>query len=53
MHYITTEQIQALLSEAGEHGDLEQVAICEKALAGDTQARRECERVIAAARAME
>lgn len=44
---ITDRRIRALSTEAGEHGDLEMVAICERALAGDEQARRECTRVIA------
>jgi len=43
---ITTEQITALLYEAGEAGDAEQVAICNRALGGDTDAITECARVI-------
>lgn len=43
---ITTAQISALRDEAGAHGDLEQVAICNRALAGDTKAIAECVRVI-------
>lgn len=50
---ITERDIEELSAEAGAHGDLEQVKICEQALAGDMQAWRECERVIADARAME
>jgi hypothetical protein len=42
-------QIGALRAEAGAAGDLEQVAICDRALAGDDVARTECARVIAAA----
>lgn len=49
---ITEREIEALRDAAGAHGDLEQVAICDQALAGDMQAWRECERVIADARAM-
>lgn len=49
---ITAEQVQALEAEAGQAGDLEQAAICRKALEGDGGAWAECERVIAAAAAM-
>lgn len=35
-----------LRAEAGEAGDLEQVALCDRALAGDAAARRECVEVI-------
>ena len=48
---ITDEQIRALSDEAGQAGDLEQVAICERALNGDGAARAECGRVIADAAA--
>jgi len=48
---ITRAQIAALRSEAGVAGDLAQVAICDRALAGDAEARRECARVIADAAA--
>lgn len=44
--------IHALRVEAGAAGDYEMVVICEEALAGNLSAREECERVIAAARAM-
>lgn len=50
---ITTAQISALRDEAGAHGDLEQVAICNRALAGDTKAIAECVRVIQSAEAPE
>jgi len=50
---ITTEQIQSLRTEAGEHGDLIQVALCDAALAGDATARGKCARVIAQAFAAE
>lgn len=44
---ITKAQIEKLSDEAGEAGDLEQVAICDKALEGDAAAVAECARVIA------
>ena len=47
---ITDEQIEALQIEAGGAGDAEQVAICERALDGDADARRECVDVIREAR---
>jgi hypothetical protein len=43
---ITRSQIRALSNEAAEHGDLEQVALCDAALAGDADAIRACERTI-------
>ena len=43
---VTDEQIAALRDEAAQAGDLDQVAICERALAGDAAARAECARVI-------
>lgn len=43
---ITKAQIEKLSDEAGEAGDLEQVAICNKALEGDAAAIAECARVI-------
>lgn len=43
---ITDAQIRALSTEAAEHGDLAQVAVCERALDGDGAARAECARVI-------
>jgi hypothetical protein len=49
----TLDQIDALRAEAAHVGDNAQVAICERALAGDLAARIECARVIARARAME
>lgn len=49
---VTDEQIGQLRTEAGEHGDLEQVALCDRALSGDDAARRECERVIEDAEGM-
>jgi len=47
---ITNSQIRKLSNEAAEAGDLEQVAICERALSGDAEARTECARVIEYAR---
>mgnify|MGYP006921368559 CR=1 FL=1 len=49
---VSDEQIEALRREASEAGDAAQVAACNKALDGDAEARRECARVIQAARAM-
>lgn len=49
---ITNGQIRRLSNEAGEHGDLDMVAICDRALAGDESARAECARAIADAAAM-
>jgi len=46
---ITDDQIRALSDEAGAHGDLEMVAICTRALAGDAAAIAECVRVIQSA----
>jgi hypothetical protein len=43
---ITDEQIEALSTEAGSAGDLDQVAICDRALRGDESAKAECVRVI-------
>lgn len=40
------DRIERLETEAGEHGDLEQVEICRRALAGDEGAIAECERVL-------
>ena len=42
----TESVIVALQTEATEAGDLEQVALCAKALAGDRDAYRECIRVV-------
>lgn len=49
---ITDDQITALRDEAGVAGDLEQVALCEQALAGDDEARLECVQVIRDAEGM-
>lgn len=48
---VTTSQIRTLRDEAGTAGDLEQVAVCDKALDGDKDAAAECARVIADAAA--
>lgn len=45
------ERIQALRTEAGQAGDLEQVRICDAALAGDPEAIEECKRVLDEAQA--
>ncbi len=45
--FISREQILALRTEAAEHGDLEQVALCDRGLSGDDpKALNECVRVI-------
>ena len=48
---VTDAQIEALRDEAGTAGDLEQAAICDAALGGDTAARAECGHVITLAAA--
>jgi len=50
---VTNEQIEALRNEAGQAGDLGQVAVCDAALADDAAARAECARVIADAKEQE
>ena len=47
----TDAQIEALRAEAGAAGDLTMVEICDRALDGDTEARRNVARVIADAQA--
>jgi hypothetical protein len=49
---ITDAQIIALRSGAGEAYDPETVAACDRALAGDLEARAECASIIASAEAM-
>lgn len=44
------DDIRALRDEAGTAGDLEQVSLCDRALAGDDDAWAECARVITEAR---
>ena len=39
--------IATLITEAGTAGDIDQVALCERALNGDAAALAQCERVIA------
>ncbi len=39
-------RIEALETEAGEARDLEQVELCRRALAGDEDAVRRCERAL-------
>ena len=43
---IDDERIGALRTASAVAGDREQVALCDRALAGDDAARAECERVI-------
>ena len=42
----THNRIRALRTEAGQSGDLDQVALCDRALAGDDVALAECLRVL-------
>ena len=46
MSSITNAQILALSTEAATAGDLDMVAICTRALAGDEAARAACQEVI-------
>lgn len=46
MTITTTYQIERLRAEAGEAGDVAQVAICDRALRGSQRAIRACERII-------
>lgn len=48
---MSTGDLAALRREAAAHGDLEQVAICDRALRGDVDALAECARVVADAQA--
>lgn len=48
---VTTQQIEALMNEAGVAGDLEQVALCKLALQGNDAALEACADVIAEAQA--
>jgi hypothetical protein len=47
---VTDEDISALETEAGAHGDSEQVRICAAAIRGDSAAYLDCARVIVDAR---
>ena len=49
---VSDAEIAALAREAANAGDEKMVKICGRALAGVASARRECARVIMAARAM-
>lgn len=49
---VTDEEIAVLAREAANAGDDQMVKIAGKALAGNAAARKECARVIMAARAM-
>ena len=48
---VDDESIAALMTEAGAAGDLAQVRLCKRALAGDQRARAACVEVILDARA--
>lgn len=48
---ITEQQISNLRDEAGQAGDLAQVALCDRALDGDDAAIAECARAISEAQA--
>lgn len=52
MDEITNDQIEILRAEAGEAGDLEQVTVCDRALAGDDDARADCAAVIMVAKVL-
>lgn len=43
---VTDEHLRALRAEAGEAGDEAQIELCDRALAGESSARRECVDVI-------
>ncbi len=49
---VSDSEIAGLAREAAIAGDLQMVKIAGKALSGNVSARRECERVISAARAL-
>jgi hypothetical protein len=49
---LSCEQLDALHSEAAAAGDLEQAALCERALGGDVGALRACVKAVRAAAAM-
>ncbi len=51
-HHATDKEIAKLAREAAVAGDSKMVKICGRALAGSAAARKECSRVIMAARAM-
>ena len=43
---VTDEQIESLEQAAGRGGDMEQVRLCRKALAGNKSAWKACEKAI-------
>lgn len=47
---VTNEDIRALMSEAGEHGDIAAVKVCRAALNGSGSARTRCAKWIESAR---
>jgi uncharacterized protein (DUF849 family) len=49
---VTDKEIASLAREAAQAGDLAMVRIAGRALSGSSAARRECSRVILAARAL-
>lgn len=51
-HIVTDTEIAALAKEAAAAGDAEMVKICGRALIGQNAARKECGRVMQAAKAM-
>lgn len=51
MPTLSCDQLDALHSEAAEAGDLEQAALCERALGGDVEALRACVKAVRAAEA--
>lgn len=53
MENITSKTIRDLSTAAGAHGDLEMVAVCERALDGDAEAIETVRRVIEDAEAQE
>lgn len=50
-HEVTSAQIRQLRAEAAAHGDMRQVALCDRALTGEPSARRACAEAIESARA--
>ncbi len=51
--HTTDAQIEALRTEAGAAGDADQVAICDRALDGDSEARELCAKALADAAAQD
>jgi hypothetical protein len=50
---ITDEQISKLCVEAGEHGDMDMVRVCRKAINGSKAAKAKCAKVLNDAAAMD